>query len=483
VPTSESAKTLWLETALVFAAAFVVRAAVAQGQALWDDEIASRIVALTPLPDLLRGYYRVDPHPPLFHLLLKAWIALTGASDEALRLLPQLLGAATVAAAFRTAARFADRTAARLGAYLLALTPLLVWAGTELRGFALLALLLVGATHYALAWRERQARAGIFMTLCLTASLYTHYYAFFFVGAFYLAAYALFAELRRGLRRSLVATALLFAPWSCFLVAQIGQGQFFRRSMSLPTMISELVWQLPFTSFPWAPSNLQARLPETWGPWLPRAAIVLSVAATLGALWVLWRRRKDERRAFDFLLAVSVLAPWLTLAGALVAPLFDLRYLSPYLVFPVLALACAPRLRVKLPVAILLALLWLEPLGFALTYPLSRRPDWPHVCTRVAGETVLIYERHAAPAFMHYCGKVCMIETIHDSPEQIDDQEYIDASLDRFADRETLYLLVQNDKIYDPNQMIVRRLYEKFPRVNLLIEQPAMQAVMLRFRK
>ena len=481
--TSDSAKKLWLETALVFAAAFIVRAAVAQGQALWDDEIASRIIALTPFPDLLRGYYRVDPHPPLFHLLLKLWIALAGASDEALRLLPQLLGAATVAAAFRTTARFADRTAARLGAYLLALTPMLVWAGTELRGFALLALLLVGATHYALAWRERQARAGIFMTLCLAASLYTHYYAFFFVGAFYAAAYALFAELRRGLRRSIVATALLFAPWSYFLVVQIGHGQFFRRSLSLPTMIAELVWQFPFTSFPWATSVLQMRLSDTWAPWSTRAAVAVMIAATLGALWVLWRRRKDERRAFDFLLAVSVLAPWLTLAGAMVAPLFDLRYLTPYLVFPVLALACAPRLRVKLPLAVLLAVLWIEPLGFALTYPLSRRPDWPHVCTRVAGETVLIYERHAAPAFLHYCGDVCTVEAIYDSPERIDDQEHIDATVARFADLDSLWLLMTNETIYDPNQMIVRRLYEKFPRVNLLIEQPGMQAGLMRFRK
>ncbi len=467
----------------MFAAACIGRAAVAQGQALWEDVIASRIIALPPFPDLLRGYYRVDPHPPLFHLLLKLWIALTGASDEALRLLPQLLGAATVAVAFRTAARFADRTAARLGAYLLALTPMLVWAGTELRGFALLALLLVGATHYALAWRERQARTGIFMTLCLAASLYTHYYAFFFVGAFYAAAYALFAELRRGLRRSIVATALLFAPWIYFLIVQIGHGQFFRCSLSLPTMIAKLVWQFPFTSFPWAQSNLQTRLPDAWEPWTTRAAVAATIAATLGALWVLWRRRKDERRAFDFLLAVSVLAPWLTLTGAKIAPLFDLRYLTPYLVFPVLALACAPRLRVKLPLAILLAVLWIEPLGFALTYPLSRRPDWPHVCTQVAGETVLIYERHAAPAFTHYCGEVCTIETIYDSPEQIGDQARIDASLDRFADLETLYLLVQNDKIYDPQNKIFLRLREDFPEVNFLIEQPGMQAGLMRFRK
>lgn len=484
MPENASPKRRWLEASIFFAAAFALRAAIALPQALWDDEIASRIIALTPFGDLLGGYYRIDPHPPLFHLALKGWVALVGASDIALRLLPICCGALTVALGYLLLARFADRASARIGALLLTLTPMQVWAGTELRAFALLSLLLVAAVYFALAWAQQQRRwDAVGMTACLAASLYTHYYAFFFVAAFYLSAYFLFDGLRQGLRRSMAATLLAFAPWLIMLAAQISHGQFFRRSMSLPDMAERLVWHLPFTSFPWMPTTFIIRLTNMAGSRMKVAAMILMIVATIIAFIYLLRRKRTEHRAFDFVLMISVIVPWLTLTGALLMPLFDIRYLAPYLVFPALAIAFAPSFRCKSRGALLLVLLWLPSLMYALLDPGFRRPDWPWACERTAGQTVLLYDLNAAPAFRHYCGDRCTVEAIYDSPAQIDNDAQIDSSIARIADHELLWLLVQNEAIYDPHAKIPARLRELFPQKNCAPLHETMNIHLCRFSK
>ena len=64
---------------------------------LWLDEALSVNIARLPVGDMLDAL-RHDGHPPLYYLLLHAWMAVVGEGDTAVRALSGILGVATLLA-------------------------------------------------------------------------------------------------------------------------------------------------------------------------------------------------------------------------------------------------------------------------------------------------------------------------------------------------------------------------------------------------
>jgi hypothetical protein len=139
------ARTYGLALALVLLA-FTLRTHQLAQKSLWLDEAFSVWISDQPLPDLLSWTVRIDQHPPLYYLVLRAWAFLGGrfASPTArafwVRLPSAAFGTLTVAVFYALGRRFADRPAGLLAALLLALSPFHVWFGQEARMYALLAL-------------------------------------------------------------------------------------------------------------------------------------------------------------------------------------------------------------------------------------------------------------------------------------------------------------------------------------------------------
>jgi mannosyltransferase len=65
-------------------------------QGLWLDETFSLWVANHSVVDMLHWIVKIDPHPPLYYLLLHYWIALNGDTPYYARLLSALFGTATI---------------------------------------------------------------------------------------------------------------------------------------------------------------------------------------------------------------------------------------------------------------------------------------------------------------------------------------------------------------------------------------------------
>ena len=71
---------------LVMATSLLINGARISSVNLWADEVTTITTAQLPVEDLLRGSYSKELNPPLYFLMLKAWIAIFGTVEQGLRL-------------------------------------------------------------------------------------------------------------------------------------------------------------------------------------------------------------------------------------------------------------------------------------------------------------------------------------------------------------------------------------------------------------
>lgn len=120
----------------------------------------------------------IERHPLLYYIPLKAWTALAGDSDLALRLPSALAGMLTVALIYQAGRRRLGELAAFLAATLAAFNPLVVYQHQDARNYALplfCSALAVWALWEAL--ERPEARAGwrlVVFFVALTAAAYSH---------------------------------------------------------------------------------------------------------------------------------------------------------------------------------------------------------------------------------------------------------------------------------------------------------------------
>jgi len=281
-------------------------------QSLWNDEGNSLRLAERNVPDLIDAAAR-DIHPPGYYLALKAWIALAGTSELALRALSALAGVLTVAATIALGRRLFSAGAGALSGLLVALSPLAIYYSQETRMYALLGLLAALSMAVFVEWlaRVEQDRAAWAWALALAllnaAGLYTHYaYPFTLLaqGALFLLWLAWRGRSGVGRRAltgyvalNLLALAL-FAPWlptawdqlTTWPEAQtaLSLGERLRASLSAIT-VGGAVRDLPWSALI-APGVLalgvlfgehhRRALPRGWRALLPP----LWVVATVGGL-------------------------------------------------------------------------------------------------------------------------------------------------------------------------------------------------------
>lgn len=325
---------------------------------LWIDEGISVGIASHPVADI-PGLLRQDGSPPLYYLLLHAWIALAGTGEAALRVPSLLFALATIPAALWAGRSLFGARAGWLCAALAAVMPFLTAYAQEVRMYALVALLSVVATTaflHAFAFRRRNYLPLFAAALGLL--LYTHYWAFFFALGLLAALAALVLDAARTERRGLLVDGVLgfgvplvaFLPW-------------------LPTF----AFQLENTGAPWSnPPPVSALL----------GALALGAGA---AVLPLLGHGSEERLALRSLALAAGLALAAAWGAAQLEPGWATRYLA-VLVGPLLLLAGLTFAR-------------LGPLGLAACAAVS--VVWlvdgsPPAKSNVAATTASM-ERHLAP--------------------------------------------------------------------------------------
>jgi 4-amino-4-deoxy-L-arabinose transferase-like glycosyltransferase len=198
----------------------------------WLDEASSWHFATSRLPDLMWST-STDVHPPLYFLLLKAWIVVFGDSLTALRGLSVVGGMAALYLIYRLAALFVTRWVALAVLAWCAVSPLTIYYSQEARMYALAMACALGACYGYVRWVDsdytsRAALAGYAVAAIL--ALYLHYFTSLVIGAIWM--HAILARVRRRRRPPWwgwvwvhAAMALLYLPWVSTAMAQIARGQ------------------------------------------------------------------------------------------------------------------------------------------------------------------------------------------------------------------------------------------------------------------
>lgn len=191
-----------------------------------------------------------DAHPPLYYAVMKAWIAVAGSGEAALRLPSAAASIASVVLTYVLMRRLADRRVAVVSAFLLGVSPLAITVAQQARMYALLEMLAVASTLALLTCvdhggiRRWAVYAGV-----MTLLLYVHYFGFIILAAQGLWV-AVFARGRlRAWSAALAVVALAYAPWASAFWHQLAHGNgwpWYRNASSAYVEVTDLFGLLAF---------------------------------------------------------------------------------------------------------------------------------------------------------------------------------------------------------------------------------------------
>lgn len=192
----------------------VLRFALLGRNSIWLDEAFAALVAQLKWQDVFAFLRNFDTHPPLYYLLLKAWVDLAGVGEVALRTPSAFFSFISVMLTYTLARQVSSERVSLVSALLVATAPFEIWSAQMARMYAFLGALTLAATLTLLLAVERHRWGfwGAYAVLA-TAMAYTHDLAFFVLAAhgLWVTSYE-----RRHLSRWLLAmsgVAVLYAPW------------------------------------------------------------------------------------------------------------------------------------------------------------------------------------------------------------------------------------------------------------------------------
>jgi len=265
----------------------VVRLPELTRSSLWYDELFSMGVAGLPVGESLRRIIADHTNPPLFYVLLKAWMAVGGDADAWVRLLPCLfailLGAAMV---WLVEEARVGKVAGALAIAIAAASPLSVDLATEVRAYSLLALLACLSLAAALRLRRNDTRDSFaLLTIVNVALVHTHYFGWLTVGAEVATAWLWWnRDAARRVSRSAALALLAFLPWGAAVVAHATSNPAPLRNVgwiAAPTVL-EPVWLLRDLTGRWHASAVN-------NAWLGLLAVALAAL-----LYATFRPRADR---------------------------------------------------------------------------------------------------------------------------------------------------------------------------------------------
>ena len=322
---------------LLLAAALGVRLWQIEQKNVWLDEASAWTTASRPLPQLVETTAG-DVHPPLYYLVLKAWMRVAGDSPAALRGLSAIFGVTAMLLAWLLARRWLSRGTALLVVAWMAISPHMVWHAQEMRMYAFATMLVLACCLAFWQWIESdgERRAALLLFVgTATAALWAHYFTSLVLAALWVYV-ALASYSRRGLWRpwlwANVVIVLCYLPWLPTAVAQMTRGQSWREPV--------IAMQIPGYAALFLKEMLVG---PHYGlsPALGAASLALTTIAALGWLFLAVRQamtwRVDDQ---TFLLVVCAVPSAVTLA---LLPVSGQMQVSRYLAYltPLVFIAAA----------------------------------------------------------------------------------------------------------------------------------------------
>ena len=165
----------------------------------------------------------MDVHPPLFYFLLKIWSGIFGSADFAMRFMSVLFGAIAIIFAYQFIKRHFGVKAAAVSALAMALSPMLIRYGQEMRMYTLVAAIVFAATYFlSVAVDTRKKRYWIIYGVLLSLGMWVHY----FVALAWLAHFIWLVTIykkkifNKDTLTAYILAVILYLPWIYHFVEQ-----------------------------------------------------------------------------------------------------------------------------------------------------------------------------------------------------------------------------------------------------------------------
>jgi uncharacterized membrane protein len=301
---------------LVIILGLALRITTSFGECLWFDEIFSVHAATNPWSDFLPFIALDLIHPPFFYFILKVWIAAGGEGLMWLRTLPILLWVIALIP-FSLLARELKLS---FNSYLLALC-FLVFSGTvlkysiELRMYSLMLCLSLFSAWIFVRYLNRGYGLGLLAAINLIL-VYTHYFAWFVIGAEVLIAAFLYRDKLQTVLAMAAIEFTLFIPWIVTVWNASSQSEGLRQNIGwmLRPGPSELIKYILNLFEPLYFQTSTAEPVSIW--WITIPLILLVVVGSLIAVALNGIRDSSTvviLSAFAFLPLIAVFAvSWIT---------------------------------------------------------------------------------------------------------------------------------------------------------------------------
>lgn len=317
---------------LLLAAAIFMGISLAVGlqQSIWFDEAYSVMLAQQDMQGLLH-LTAMDTHPPLYYVLLKAWAALFGWGEFALRSLSVLAAGGAVMLAALLVRRMFGVRAALVALPFLAFAPMLLRYGFEIRMYAIASLIGVAATCALVGALAAVGRKRILWFAAYAVLVAMGVYTLYYMVLLWLAHVVWLVWLARknkqpvfasGWMAALAGSVALFLPWLPTFVRQIGNNALapVAGALTLDNMLGVVTFNFVYQPAWWVSPLL--------------ALLVLAVTLLLGYFSVqAFKTVKKTQRQYLVLLAMYVLVPLMLLAViSLVRPMYIERYMSHFII-------------------------------------------------------------------------------------------------------------------------------------------------------
>jgi hypothetical protein len=308
---------------LLLGVGFGVRVIPLEAQGFWRDEVDQLNFAMAPLSAVIANFTRAGWNGPLYPLLLRGWIALTGTSVFALRYLSTLWGILGLAIFYKLGARRL-RHDTRQNSPLWALTlatfsPYLIWYAQEVKMYTFVPLLVLLAL-YALDRACVQPRWYWWATVLISTSLgiYSHLLVALFIPVALLWFIVRPRKSRHAWVGAAIVLALLVLPYLPLL------------EWIVPELRRLLILKDMNTGYPtYTLKEMMIVLLNAWssgisGWYHTHAAILFGILFGVGLVRLIARRRVPMLLSLSAWLALPLLAIWLI---SLRRPMFTDRYL------------------------------------------------------------------------------------------------------------------------------------------------------------
>ncbi|GIW08417.1 MAG: hypothetical protein KatS3mg060_3222 [Dehalococcoidia bacterium] len=445
--------------------AFALRVTSLSAQSIWNDEAGSLWHARHSVEAILAG---IEPdHLPLYFLLLKGWVTLSGETDVAARFFSVIASVVTVPLIWWLGRQLAGPLAGGTAALIAAISPASLYYGQEIRMYALIPPLVVLALGSFLKASKGQARWWIVHATSLILLAHLHYFAALVLPVSWALALGRLVVVGRGRwlagwAAAQIGVAILTVP---YLLYRFGAASGYQSASAGDLTPIAIVWR---GAVGLLLGHHLERVTAVLRDGLASADHILSLQLLLPLLVVLGVGLVPSRRDGWPLLAAALVTP----VGLIAIILLTGRdFVSRYLI------VTAPVLWLLIGIGVTrLARRWrpLGAAGFAAVIvpsavalalyhqPAYARDDFRSAASYVAanaepGDVVLLNAGYAFKAFEHYFdGSAPVVALPAATPP--DDRQLDEATARAVAGAARAWLVLWQDYYSDPRGIVQSRL-------------------------